>query len=105
MKKVNVLPVDVIDNTILPAVTLPEIPIEGDPIEINGEIYYVCEGDLGNNEGSYKVGVIPLVVKNPANVRNIRNYIECLSLAHRRFQFKKGECNCSLEESDEMIIS
>jgi len=105
MGKVNVIPVDVIDKTNLPALSLEMIPVEGDPVEINGETYFVCEGESGNNDGTYRIGVIPLVVKNPANVRYIRDYINCLSLAHRRFRFRKGEGDCTLEECDEMIIS
>jgi hypothetical protein len=105
MGKVNVIPVDVIDKTKLPALSLDMIPVEGDPVEINGETYFVCEGESGNNDGTYRIGVIPLVVKNPANVRDIRDYINCLSLAHRRFRFRKGEGDCTLEECDEMIIS
>lgn len=105
MDKINVKPIDVVDNTTLPAVTMDQIPSEGDPLEINGEIYYVCEKDLGNDNGVQSIGVIPLVVKNPANVRNIQSYINCLSIANRRVSFRKGNNSCTFEDCDEMIVS
>lgn len=105
MDKVNVKLIDVVDNTTLPAVSLDQIPCEGDAVEINGETYYVCEKNYGKTDGTQSVGVIPLVVKNPSNVRNIKSYIDCLSIAHRRVLFRKGNSSCSLEECDEMIIS
>jgi hypothetical protein len=49
--------------------------------------------------------VIPLVVKNPDKVANIKDYINCLSVAHRRIQFRKKNNICDLNECDEMIIS
>ena len=104
MKKINVKLIDVVDSTNLPEVAMDQIPDEGDPIEINREMYYVCERNLGEDDGVQSIGVIPLVVKNPANVKNIRNYINCLSTAHRRVQFRKGDSDCSLEDCDEMVI-
>lgn len=96
---------DVIDDTPLPTLTVDQVPLEGDPLEINGEMYYVCEKNQGQKEGLQEIGVIPLVVKNPSKVQNINSYINCLSIAHRRVQFRKGENVCNLEECDEMIIS
>jgi len=50
------------------------------------------------------IGVIPLVVRNPAKVLNIKDYIQCLSIAHRKVQFKNDKGICDLDNSSEMII-
>lgn len=104
MSKISFNLIDVVDNTTLPTVTMEQIPVEGDPIEINGTTYYVCEKNLGKDNELQSIGVIPLVVKNPVNVRNIQSYIKCLSIAHRRVSFRRGNSNCTLEDCDEMII-
>lgn len=96
---------NVIDQSDLPEITVGNLPSEGDPLEIEGEIYYVCEIDDAGTESSGKIGVIPLIVKNPARVKNIGTYIKCLSTAHRRIQFRKKNNSCDMNECDEMIIS
>jgi hypothetical protein len=105
MSKVNIKIFDVVDNTPLPVITVDQVPHEGDPLEINGEMYYICEKKCDQPDGHHEIGVIPLVVKNPSRVENIQSYIHCLSIAHRRIQFKKGENICDLEGCDEMVIS
>lgn len=95
---------DVAGDAKLPEITVENIPEAGDPIEIEGEMYYVCEQDKGD-ETVPSIGVIPLVVRNPSSVSNIRQYVECLSVAHRRIKFKNRQGETDLEHSEEMIIS
>lgn len=95
---------DVVGNSSLPDLSVDTVPDDGDPIEIEGEMYYVCETDSLNDEAP-AIGVIPLVVRNPASVTNINKYVKCLSKAQRRVQFKNRQGFTDLEHSDEMIIS
>jgi len=105
MNKIVINPINVIDETELPEMTVDSVPTDGDPLEINGEIYYVCENtDLIHTEPS-QIGVIPLIVRNPAKITNIKSYIHCLSLAHRKILFKNEKGVCDLENCDEMVIS
>ena len=105
MSKVKIKPFNVIENTYLPEITVNQFPDDGDPIEIDREMYYVCETKCKEKDGFQEIGVIPLVVKNPAKVVNINSYIKCLSIAHRRLQFMKDKEICDLDNCDEMIIS
>ena len=105
MKSVVIKPFNVTDNTELPEVSVNQIPAEGDPLEINGEMFYVCDSSDKEKPGSLEIGVIPLVVRNPAKVLNIENYIKCLSIAHRKVLFKNEKGSCDLNNCDEMIIS
>jgi hypothetical protein len=105
MNKVVINPFNVVDNADLPQIKVDKVPEEGDPIEINKEMYYVCEKNYGQEDGIQKIGVIPLVVRNPSRVSNIRSYLKCLSIAQRRIQFLKGREICDLDNCDEMIIS
>jgi hypothetical protein len=105
MRKVKIKPFNVIDNTDLPEITVDQIPTDGDPLEIERELYYVCEINYNQQSGPPLIGVIPLVVRNPAKVLNIKNYIHCLSIAHRRIQFRKNNNICDFNDCDEMIIS
>lgn len=105
MNKVVIIPVNVIENTRLPEMRVNEIPTDGDPLEIKGEMYYVCESVFEQQNDFLQIGVIPLVVRNPSKVRNINCYIECLSLAHRKVQFKNAKGICDIDNCDEMIIS
>ncbi len=105
MTKVKIKLFNVIDKTDLPEITADQFPADGDPIEIDSEIYYVCETESKENDGLQEIGVIPLVVKNPAQVENIDSYIKCLSKAHRRMLFRKNNNICDFNECDEMIIS
>jgi hypothetical protein len=68
-------------------------------------MYFVCETKSKGKDSFQEIGVIPLVVKNPAKVVNISSYIKCLSIAHRRIQFRKKNNICDLNICDEMIIS
>ena len=105
MSKVKIKPFNVVDHTDLPEMTVDRLPVEGDPLEIDREMYYVCETKGKEKDGLQEIGVIPLVVKNPTKVQNIKSYINCLSIAHRRIQFRKSNNICDLNDCDEMIIS
>ncbi|HLP73035.1 MAG TPA: hypothetical protein VK155_09050 [Bacteroidales bacterium] len=95
---------DVAGDAKLPEIKVDQIPESGDPIEVEGEMYYVCE-QPESDESIPSIGVIPLVVRNPSSVSNIRQYVDCLSVAHRKVQFKNRKGETDLEHSDEMIIS
>jgi hypothetical protein len=105
MNKTIIKLFDVVDQTELPEMSVDNIPANGDALEIKGEVYYVCENLSKQPSDPQVIGVIPLIVKNPANVSNIKEYIQCLSLAHRRVQFKNAKGNCDIESCDEMIIT
>ena len=98
-------PINVIDNTELPYVSVNHTLTDGDPLEIKGEMYYVCDSSDKKQTGAMEIGVIPLVVRNPAKVPNIDEYIKCLSIAHRKVQYKNKKGICDLTDCDEMIIS
>ncbi len=104
MDKVVLIPFNVIDNIELPEISVDMIPTDGDPIEIDKELYYVCEKIYDKKFDHPRIGVIPLVVRNPATVVNIKEYIMCLSIAHRKVLFKNANGECGLESCDEMII-
>ena len=105
MNKTIIKLFDVVDQTELPDMSVDNIPTNGDALEIKGEVYYVCENISKQPSDPQMIGVIPLIVKNPSNVSNIKEYIQCLSLAHRRVQFKNAKGNCDIENCDEMIIT
>jgi hypothetical protein len=105
MKKVIIKPYDVVASADLPEMSVDQIPAEGDPLEIRGELYFVCEKNYLQQADPPVIGVIPLVVRNPGQVLNIKEYIQCLSIAHRRVQFKNEKGICDLDNCDEMIIS
>jgi hypothetical protein len=103
MDKITITPYNVVDNTELPEMSVEQLPIDGDALEISGETYYVCQ--FVQTVESPVIGVIPLVVRNPSKVSNRKNYIECLSIAHRRVLYKNANGMCDLENCDEMIIT
>ena len=105
MEKILVKPYDVVGNTDLPEVTLDHEPTDGDPVEIEGNLYFVCELNYEMPEDKPVVGVIPLVVRNPAKIKDINKYIECLSIAHRKVKFVNEQGTCDLESCNEMVIS
>jgi hypothetical protein len=105
MNKVLIKPFNVINHSELPEVSLDQFPTDGDSIEIGGEMYYVCEKSYKQKSDTQMIGVIPLVVRNPRDVSNIENYIECLSIAHRKVQFRNNKGHSDLKNSDEMIIT
>ena len=98
------MPFNVIDHTSLPEITVDKLPVDGDPLEIEREMYYVCEANLKGMDGQ-KIGVIPLVVKNPARINNIDSYIKCLTIAQKRVEFRKANNICDFNDCDEMVIS
>lgn len=105
MDKVLIKPYNVIDHIELPELSVDQLPTDGDPLEIKGELYYVCEFLPKNPIESQRIGVIPLVVRNPAKVSNIENYIKCLSMAHRKVQFRNENGKCDLGSCNEMVIT
>ncbi len=105
MNKIVIKPFNVVDHTDLPEVSVEQIPTDGDPLEIDKELYFVCEINYKQNSEPPVIGVIPLVVRNPAKVENIKNYIHCLSIAHRKVQFRNENEICDLDNCNEMIIS
>jgi len=105
MNKLKIELFNVIDQTNLTEITVDQIPVAGDPLEIDREMYYVCETNSQENGSLPKLGVIPLIVRNPAKVQNIKRYIDCLSIAHRRVQFRKNNNLCDFNDCDEMTIS
>ena len=105
MSRIVIKPYDVVAKAYLSEISVDRIPTDGDPLEIEKELYFVCEGDTGQQADPPVIGVIPLVVRNPRNVTNIKDYIKCLSLAQRKVQFKYKKEDCDLDNCDEMIIS
>ena len=105
MNKLIIKPYNVIDHTGLPEMSVDQAPSDGDPLEIKEELYFVCEQNYKQHADPYVIGVIPLVVRNPAKVLNIKKYIQCLSIAHRKVQFKNDNGTCDLDSCNEMIIS
>jgi hypothetical protein len=105
MKKIKIKPFNVIDNTELPLIIVDSIPVDGDPVEIESEMYYACETKYKEKNGVQEIGVIPLVVRNPTKVVNIGNYIKCFSIAQRRIQFRNDNNICDFNDCDEMTIS
>ncbi len=43
MNKIVIKPFNVTDHTDLPEMSVDNIPEHGDPLEIKGELYFVCE--------------------------------------------------------------
>jgi hypothetical protein len=105
MNKMVITPFNVVDKAELPEMLVDQVPSGGDPLEIDGELYYVCENISLQKTDHNLIGVIPLVVRNPSNVTNIEKYLECLSIAHRKVLFKNAKGSCTLENCDEMVIS
>jgi hypothetical protein len=103
MDKKNIKLYDVLGEADLPDLSVEQVPADGDPIEVDGEMYFVCERDLAD-EPQPSIGVIPLVVRHPSRVSNIKEYVKCLSKAHRRVLFKNKKGETDLEHSDEMVI-
>lgn len=105
MGKVIIKPYNVVDQTDLPEITVDQIPTDGDPLEVDEELYFVCEKDNVPKDDKAVIGVIPLVVRDPSKVLNIEKYIQCLSIAHRKVKFRNEKGFCDLKDCDEMIIS
>jgi hypothetical protein len=105
MNNLIIKPFNVIDHTDFPVMAVDHIPESGDPIEIDNEMYFTCETGSDASGDFRKIGVIPLVVKNPASIPDIEGYLKCLSIAHRRVQFRKKNKICDFNDCDEMIIS
>jgi hypothetical protein len=68
-------------------------------------MYYVCETSYQQKDGLQEIGAIPLVVRNPAKVLDIKNYLKCLSIVHRKVHLTKDKEICDLDNCVEMIIS
>jgi hypothetical protein len=100
----KIKPFNIIDLTSLPEITIDTLPVNGDPLEVDREMYFVCETNLKEMD-EQKIGVIPLIVKNPSKVENIDSYIKCLTIAQRRIQYRKANNICDFNDCDEMVIS
>lgn len=100
----KIKPFNIIDLTSLPEITVDNLPVNGDPLEVDREMYFVCEANLKEMD-EQKIGVIPLIVKNPSRVENIDSYIKCLTIAQRRIQYRKANNICDFNDCDEMVIS
>lgn len=85
---ITIKPFNVIDRNELPEIKVDRLPVDGDPLEIDREMYFVCETNSQQKEGFRKIGVIPLVIKNPKKVENIESYLRYLSIAQRRIQYR-----------------
>jgi hypothetical protein len=105
MNKIVIKPFNVIDQTDLPELSVDQIPVIGEPLEIKEELYYVCEDDNKQHAANPVIGVIPLVVRDPSKVSNIHEYLHCLSIAHRKVQFKNKKGTCDFDNCDEIIIT
>lgn len=100
-----IVPHNVIEDIDLPSINVDQVLTDGDPLEIGGELYFVCDQKDKESTSPPIVGVIPLVVRNPAKIPDIEKYINCLSLAHRKVQFRNKKGICDLNNCDEMVIS
>ena len=105
MNKIVIKPYNVVTRSDLPEMLVNQIPADGDPMEINGELYFVCDQNIKQQADLPVIGVIPLIVRNPAKVLNIKEYIKCLSIAHRKVLYKNEKGICDLDNCDEMVIS
>lgn len=103
MKDIRIF--NVIDNISIAVSDFDILPEVGDPIEIDHEMYYVCEKECITEEDCDAIGVIPLIVRNPNRIKNIDNYLKCLTLAQRRIKFMNGQKECDLDDCSEIIIS
>jgi hypothetical protein len=95
---------DVVSDKDLPQISVDEIPSDGAPLEIEGDLYFVCERE-NIQTVTPAIGVIPLVVRNPASISNIDQYIKCLSMAHRSVKFRNKKGPADLDHAEEMIIT
>ena len=83
-------PFNVIDRNELPEITVDRLPVDGDPLEIDREMYFVCETNSQVTDGRQTVGVIPLVIKNTTKIKNMESYLESLHVALRRMQYLRN---------------
>lgn len=86
--QLTIKPFNVIDRNELSEMTVDRLPVDGDPLEINWEMYYVCETNSQQKDYPLKIGVIPLVIKNPKMAENIEHYLRYLSVAKRKIQYR-----------------
>jgi|WetSurMetagenome_2_1015567.scaffolds.fasta_scaffold00329_1 hypothetical protein len=85
--RIKIKPFNVVDRNELPEVTVDRVPVEGDPLEIDSQMYFVCETINNKTEGTQTIGVIPLVIKNTTKIKDIGSYLESLNVALRRMQY------------------
>ena len=82
----TIKPFNVIDRMELPELTVDRVPVNGDPLEIDSQMYFICETKNQMTDGRQTVGVIPLVIKNVTKIKNIESYLKSLHIALRRMQ-------------------
>ena len=83
---ITIRPFNVIDRTELPEVTVDSVPVNGDQLEIDSQMYFICETKNQLADGRQTVGVIPLVIKNTTKIKSMESYLESLHVALRRMQ-------------------
>ena len=83
---ITIRPFNVIDRTELPEVKVDSVPVNGDPLEIDSQMYYICETINQVADGRQTVGVIPLVIRNATKINSMESYLESLYVALRRMQ-------------------
>lgn len=82
----TIKPYNVIDRTDLKEVTVDRVPVIGDPLEVDSNMYLICDMDNQVNDGGQSVRVVPLVYKNGNKAFNTENYLESLYIALLRMQ-------------------
>ncbi len=83
---ITVIPFNIIDRTELPSVRLDQVPVNGDTMEINSQIYYVCDTDDVKYDHYQTVRVIPGIIGNTFKGAVSGSYFESLSAAITRLQ-------------------
>lgn len=82
----TIKPYNVIDHAELNAVSVERAPVIGDPLEVESEMYLICDIYKQVNDNEHSVGVIPVVYKTEDKSINAENYLESLYVALRRMQ-------------------
>jgi len=78
-------PYNLIDRVDLKELKVDRIPVIGDPVEIDSDMYIICDIHELGNDCRQTVGVIPLVNKTNKEL-NKENYLESLNVALRKMQ-------------------
>jgi sorbitol-specific phosphotransferase system component IIA len=86
--QITIKPYNVIDRSDLKEITVDQLPVLGDPLEVDSNMYLICEINNQVNEEAQSVGVIPIVYKTDKKLTN-ENFLESLSVALREIQHRK----------------
>lgn len=82
----TIKPYNVIDRSDLKEITVDRIPAVGDTLEVDSDLYLVCDIHNVVNDCTQAVGVIPIVYKTENKAFNTENYLESLYVALKRMQ-------------------